>query len=448
MTPSEVATALAEYDEYVAAQPGPDFGETLISSGAAHDDSLARLDAAARVARSASAELSAICHRVITEALASPEVWCGPDPTRDPRWEDPRGRTVAQVRADRAGYAERAAVCELATRVHLSERTIRGKADTARILQARCPDTWAAFCEGMIDERNADTVASLAISLPADDPLSWERFDQQAADVAPRLPPGKFRTWARSLRERLHPEHIDDRHARARRDRRTWTRPDLDGMADWGLHGPAAEIQTADQRIDAIARHLHDQDGETRTLAQLRADVALALLNGAGLDGADASLAGKPSVAVTVPVMTLLGKSDQPATLEGYGPIDTDTAKRLAGEASSWIRILTHPITGTILDVDRTVYRVPQALKRWLNIRDKVCTFPGCTRPARQCETDHKIEWQHGGGTSAGNTWRPCDPHHVVKTETLWRPHTDPATGADGWRSPTGRVVDADPPPW
>ncbi|WP_024477485.1 DUF222 domain-containing protein, partial [Arthrobacter sp. CAL618] len=47
-------------------------------------------------------------------------------------------------------------------------------------------------------------------------------------------------------------------------------------------------------------------------------------------------------VFVTVPVMTLLG-GDAPGELEGYGPIDPETARQLAGHAPSFTRILTHP---------------------------------------------------------------------------------------------------------
>jgi hypothetical protein len=340
-------------------------------------------------------------------------------------------------------------VADQAGRVRMTQRSIRRKAEAARTLRARCPRTWAAFRDGVIDERNADTVAGLSATLPADDPLAWERFDQQAAQVAGRLPSGKFRTWARALRERVHPEGIEARHERAVTDRYTWARPELDGMADLGIHGPAAEVTAADRRVDLIARHLHEQDGETRTLAQLRVDVALALLNGQTVDGAEhVKLGGKPLVAVTVPVLTLLGKGNQPAILDGYGPIDTATAKKLAGGASSWVRILTHPVSGTILDVDRTTYRVPKALKRWLHIRDKVCTFPGCSRLAVDCDIDHKIEWQHGGTTSAANNGPDCKNHHVVKTETYWHPETDPDTGRVWWVSPTDNITDTDPPPW
>ena len=84
-----------------------------------------------------------------------------------------------------------------------------------------------------------------------------------------------------------------------------------------------------------------------------------------------------------MPVLTLLGQADEPATLDGYGPIDLETARRLAGGAKSWVRILTHPVTGTVLDVDRKTYRVPKALRRWLGVREPVCPFPGCIRSAR-----------------------------------------------------------------
>lgn len=70
------------------------------------------------------------------------------------------------------------------------------------------------------------------------------------------------------------------------------------------------------------------------------------------------------TVVVTVPGLTLLGRGDEPATLEGCGPIDLDTARRLAGSATSWVRLLTHPVSGAPLVLDRTTYRVPVALRR------------------------------------------------------------------------------------
>ncbi|MEB0268075.1 HNH endonuclease, partial [Cryobacterium sp. 10I5] len=86
---------------------------------------------------------------------------------------------------------------------------------------------------------------------------------------------------------------------------------------------------------------------ETRTLTQIAADVLTdVLIGGVTPDGIGAGVAAQ--VNVTVPVLTLLGKSEEPGYLAGYGPIDPDTARRLAAGAPSFTRLLTHPETGVV----------------------------------------------------------------------------------------------------
>src|SRR5690606_6170954 len=215
-------------------------------------------------------------------------------------------------------------------------------------------------------------------------------------------------------------------------------------MSWYSIYAPAPAIEEIDRGVDARASHLAEQAGETRTLDQLRADVAVDLLRGHGTGQAEVNI----DLGITVPVLTLLGKSDEPAMLEGYGPIDTATAKELVGKAKSFTRILTHPINGTILDVDRTTYRVPAALKRWLKIRHQVCGFSGCGRPANRCDIDHSIRWTDGGPTAAHNLAPVCEPHHRLKDETRWHLDRQPDGGDLVWTSPTGKTVGADPPPF
>jgi len=155
-----------------------------------------------------------------------------------------------------------------------------------------------------------------------------------------------------------------------------------------------------------------------------------------------------PTVVITVPVLTLLGVDDAPPTLEGYGPIDLDTARRLAGEASSWVRLLTHPVSGAPLVLDRQTYRVPAALRRWLGVTSPTCVFPGCNRSARHCDMDHLTAWADGGTTDADNLEPACRHHHRLRHETGWAPSHDPATGDLRWTSPLGGTYDADPPPF
>ncbi|MCA4133650.1 HNH endonuclease signature motif containing protein [Arthrobacter sp. M4] len=133
------------------------------------------------------------------------------------------------------------------------------------------------------------------------------------------------------------------------------------------------------------------------------------------------------------------------AELEGYGPIDGHTACRLAALAPSWHRLFTDPVTGEALGVGRTAYRPPQALRRYLNHRDKTCRFPGCTRRASTCEPDHTIEWQDGGTTDPGNLALLCRRHHALKSIGAWSyRHTSP-TGHLNWTSPLGRKHTTEP---
>ncbi|MCU6480375.1 hypothetical protein [Arthrobacter sp. A2-55] len=51
-------------------------------------------------------------------------------------------------------------------------------------------------------------------------------------------------------------------------------------------------------------------------------------------------------ISVTVPALTLLGTSEEPGHLEGYGPIPPAQARELAAGSRWWERLLTDPATG------------------------------------------------------------------------------------------------------
>ena len=111
----------------------------------------------------------------------------------------------------------------------------------------------------------------------------------------------------------------------------------------------------------------------------------------------------RAEVILTVPVLSLLGHSDEPAELEGFGPIDIETATMLAANAPSFVRVLTHPETGAVLSVGRDRYRIPADLRRTVQLRDVMCRFPGCHRRAGRCDVDHSLAWADGGATEACN---------------------------------------------
>ncbi|MDD9205179.1 DUF222 domain-containing protein, partial [Georgenia sp. 10Sc9-8] len=127
------------------------------------------------------------------------------------------------------------------------------------------------------------------------------------------------------------------------------------------------------------------------------------------------AVGGEPvRVHVTVPLSTLLG-GDEPGDLDGYGPIDAATARALA-LGGIWRRIVTDPLSGTVLDVGRRRYRPPPDLARLVRARDRTCVRPGCGVRATSCDLDHTVPFgagPYGGATALHNLGAQCRTDHV-----------------------------------
>ncbi|WP_431835762.1 DUF222 domain-containing protein [Cellulomonas sp. Y8] len=166
--------------------------------------------------------------------------------------------------------------------------------------------------------------------------------------------------------------------------------------------------------------------------------------------------AGRPGaeVRITVDASTLIGLDDQPADLEGYGPIDAVRARALA-VGGVWRRLVTDPLTHRLLDVGRERYRPPVALAEFVRLRDGTCAAPGCTIPARSADLDHTEEFHPQPGTHPGDSGSPGDPdaplgrtdadnlgplcrrHHRLKTDGGFRLRQI-TPGLFEWITPTG----------
>jgi hypothetical protein len=191
---------------------------------------------------------------------------------------------------------------------------------------------------------------------------------------------------------------------------------------------------------------------DERTLAQIGADVCADLLLTAAptIDPTtDTTCPGglgaiRAQVQITVPVLTLLGRTDAGAAVAGRAPIDPESARRLAARAPGWDRVMCDPILGTVLEVDR--YSPTAAQRRYLAARDQHCRVPGCRAPLTRCQIDHNHEAQHGGATTLRNLAHLCTRHHTLKTETAWTVSQDP-DGTLRFASPLGQHMKESPPP-
>lgn len=150
-----------------------------------------------------------------------------------------------------------------------------------------------------------------------------------------------------------------------------------------------------------------------RTLSQRRADALLRL--GAG---------DKPATPTTLDVIidldTVMGRIPSDLTsarceIVGFGPIDRNTAVRLACDAAGGRVIMRG--TSEVLDIGRRTREPTAAQRRALNARDVTCVEPGCDVPADWCDVHHRVHWIDGGATDLDNLELRCRRHHVLLHE-------------------------------
>lgn len=373
--------------------------------------------------------------------------------------------------------AQRSVAAEIATATRASDRSIQHQMNHAMELVECFPATLDAFCQGRISASHVRVIRENGTGI--EDPAARARYETAVLPVAEVQAPGRVKQIAARAAQKTHPEPLQTRHDRACEQRRVWLSPLPDGMAELGAVLPATLAHGVFTRLTTMATTIEDaasgadiatpQTREPRTRDQLRADLLTdLLLHGAPgpAEDPESLLAGVTArVEVTVPVLTLIGPDQADhadasreaglggapvaAELHGRHPIDPHTARLLAGNETAWNRVLTDPITGAVLAVDR--YRPGEDLKRLLHARDSRCRFPGCNLPAADLDLDHTQDAAHGGPTTLGNLAGLCRRHHMLKHHTHWtvkqtgppgttRGRDHATSGILEWTSPTGRT--------
>lgn len=366
----------------------------------------------------------------------------------------------------------RTVAAELATALRVSDRTVQRRMVAAEVLVERFPQVWHAQGAGLITAGHARVIVDAGSHIDDDDARA--AYAARVLEFAQDESPNRVRVIAERIAQQFQSRTLDERHEDARGRRDVWVTDGADAMSELHVYGPSVLIHGAHDRLTQMAKELASRDAgsapmpsaseasaseasasvasaatDPRTLGQRRFDLAAdLLLTGApaGHDTVGTLLASiKAQVAVTVPVTTLMSADGPAAELSGRAPMDLASARALAGAAAGWDRVLTHPVNGGVLSVDR--YRPPESLRRRLRSRDERCRFPGCGMPARDSDLDHTLDAAFGGETSEGNLAALCRRHHVLKHQTPWHV-VQLGDGLLEWTSPTGRTyVDRPPPP-
>ncbi|MEV8132292.1 DUF222 domain-containing protein [Pseudarthrobacter oxydans] len=428
------------------------------TAGGVGDDPLQRvadgaLDVLAGVARS-EAKLAAVKARAVQVLAAATSVVNGPP-------SSPQEATAQ----------DRSLVAEVGCALVIGDRAAGALLAESHALATALPRTLAALGSGTISWAHAREMVDQTVGLDRAGAAALEAHFLDPDTPRPagaatigEMPAYRFKAKARTWRERHHPESLEKRHAKGVADRRVEYRPDQDGMAWLSACLPADQAMAGWNRLNALSRAAQGPT-EPRTLTQLSADhFAQAILtsgaNASSGDGAGAGTDLTPSsriraqVLVTVPVVSLMGVTDEPAMLDGYGPIPASMARDLVADgADSFYRVLVDPRDGAPLEIGRSSYRVTKAMRNWLRLRDGQCPFPGCSNPSLDNEADHLLAWHHGGTTGISNLGQPCPKHHRLRHTSGWEPTPATKNQPPGWTSPTGRHnksehQDWEPPHW
>jgi hypothetical protein len=250
--------------------------------------------------------------------------------------------------------------------------------------------------------------------------------------------------------------------------------PTSDGTAEL-IHTQDALDAAAVMNSLTRAANRCRRKGDTRTMDQLRADIALSRLlprtnvGGAAVEDAgdlqDGSAVGAEAAVVIhatgAEIRALInGTDDSGGVAEHHGPIPQESLRKhltrvlartlLGGTGSPGrsrldLRLTDEPPAGT---PDR--YTPNAATDRFVRLRDRTCQFPGCNQPAEFADIDHRVAFAAGGRSSTKNLHCLCRHHHRLKHEGGWTVTSD-ADGTTTWASPNGRryrtpPADSDPP--
>lgn len=238
-------------------------------------------------------------------------------------------------------------------------------------------------------------------------------------------------------RGKLKPPPEDDKDAEKDADRRIFRRVGtVAGLAEWQLLLDAEAEAILAAALDPLTtpRPHADEHGHTRldprTASQRRADALVEILSRAGqVDDSDIPGCGAGRVQVTTSLDALAGKVPGGGFDEHGHRLSASAVRRLACDADLVPVVLGGP--SEPLDVGRLKRLFTPGQRRAVYLRDRHCSFPGCTVPAAWTQIHHVLHWVFGGATDLLNAAALCQRHHtivhkygftatVTATEVIW----------------------------
>jgi hypothetical protein len=329
----------------------------------------------------------------------------------------------------------------------------------APIVATELPHTWAAWKAGRVGEWKATLVARETACLDVELRLEVDRLVAQDPDRFEKMADAEVASECARHAAQLDPASVTARRRRAEGDRRVTLRPAPDTMSHLSALLPVkdgvAVLAVLTRRADAARA-----TGDERSRGQLMADALVAAVLGTGDGRVPSGRAMRPTVGtrareprlelgLVMSDASLLGDSEDPAHIEGFGPVPAELAREIVVGACSrdeqvWMRRLwASPRTGELVSMDARGRFFRNSLARFIRLRDQVCRTPWCAAPIRH--VDHVRRSADGGATSQDNAQGLCEACNHAKDAPGWqaRPRPD---GSVGTTTPTGHTFATRPP--
>src|SRR4051794_21611878 len=186
-----------------------------------------------------------------------------------------------------------------------------------------------------------------------------------------------------------------------------------DGMAEYRLRLDPEGQAVLEAILGPLAapQPSTEHGSDPRTSDQRRADALLEVCRRATAAGGAAPATPKAAVVVTMDFTALAQRTRARTTLTG-DLLAPQTVRRMACDAAIIPSVLGR--RAALLDLGRTVRLVTPKLFLALCVRDRACTFPGCSRPPSWCDAHHGLHWCDGGPTDLANMALLCPRHHTI----------------------------------
>ena len=350
----------------------------------------------------------------------------------------------------RAGVPARQRGRGLASEVALARRDSPARGGRhlglAKALVHEMPHTLAALATGVLSEWRATLIVRESACLQVAHRRALD--SELCADPARLAGLGDARVAAaaKAIAYRLDPRAVVAAAGHAANERTVGIRPAPDTMTWLTALLPVA----TGVAVYAALRRAADTTVDERSRGQVMADTLAQRVT-----GRPAAAPTPVTVNLVMSDQALLGGGDDPAVIDGYGPVPAAVARSLVGLSATdrrshaaLRRLYARPRTGALVAVESRSRRFPRGLAQFIGLRDQRCRTPYCDAPIRH--RDHATPWARGGPTSATNGLGSCEHCNYAKESPGW--HVSTATDEHGthtaeYTTPTGAQYHSTAPP-